>query len=157
MLSFGFCLLLMSGLLLVAYLKIICRPEIPYNIVPQNIRAVFNYEVWTTFTWIIEAHKRLQGEVRCQFICDLYYPSFSCAITHLSALVIDEGRGTSYASLTQVAGGWLPDERGNGWLSGQRSQRAAGHLADLWLRTSHVSQNSLMIGLDQVCSGPLSV
>lgn len=69
---------------------------------------------------------------------------FSWAIIHLSASVIDEGRRTSYASLTQVAGGWLPDERRNRWLPGRRSQRAAGHLADLWLRTSHVSQNFLL-------------
>ncbi len=69
---------------------------------------------------------------------------FSCTIIHLSALIIDEGRRTSSASLTEVAGSWLPDERGNRWLSGQRSQRAAGHLADLWLRTSHASQNFLL-------------
>lgn len=69
---------------------------------------------------------------------------FSCAVIHLSALVIDEGRRTSYASLTQVVGGWLPDERGNRWLLGRRSRRAAGHLTDLWLRTSNVSQNSLL-------------
>lgn len=76
MLSFGVTLSLINGLLLVAYLKIICRSQLLYNTIPQNIRAVFNYKVRTTFTLIMEKHKRLQGEVRCQFICDLYYPSF---------------------------------------------------------------------------------
>lgn len=84
MLSSGFSLLLMSGLLHVAYLKIICWSEMPYNIIPQNIRAVFNYKVRTTFTRIVEKHKGLQGEVRCQFICDLYFSSF---LLHHNSLV----------------------------------------------------------------------
>lgn len=109
MLSFGFTRLLISGLLLVAYLKIICWSVMPYNIVPQNIKAAFNYKVRTTFTWILEKHKRLQGEVRCQFICDLYYPSLFLRHNSLVCLkftVIDEGRRTSYASL-KTSGGRL--------------------------------------------------
>ncbi len=134
MLFFGFTRLFNKWVLLVAYLKIICWSEMPYNVVPQNIRAVFNYKVRTTLTWIMEKHKRLQGEVRCQFICDLYYPSFFLhhnSVVCLKVTVIDEGRRTSYASLTQVAGSWLPDERRNRWLLGQRSWRASGRLADL--------------------------
>lgn len=54
---------LISGLLLVAYLKMICWSEMPYNVIPQNIREVFNYEGRTTFTWIMEKTQRLLGEV----------------------------------------------------------------------------------------------
>lgn len=48
MLSLGFTLLLINGFLFVAYLKIICCSELPYNIIPQIIRAVFNYKLERT-------------------------------------------------------------------------------------------------------------
>lgn len=48
MLSLGFTLLLINGFLFVAYLKIICYSEMPYNIIPQIIRAVFNYKLERT-------------------------------------------------------------------------------------------------------------
>lgn len=54
---------------------------------------------------------------------------FSCATIHLSARVIDEGRRTSYDSLTQVAGGWLPDERQR---DGCQAEGHRGQL-DIWL------------------------
>lgn len=64
--------LLITGLLFVVYLKIICWSETLCNIIPQNIRGVFNYKVRTKFTWIMGERKRLLGAVRCHFICDLY-------------------------------------------------------------------------------------
>lgn len=57
MLSFGFTLWLINGLRLVAYLKVICRSAKPHNIIPQNIRAVFNYKVRAALTRIMENTK----------------------------------------------------------------------------------------------------
>lgn len=54
MLSLGFTRFLINGLFLVAYLKIICCSEMPYNIIPQIIRAVFNYKVETTLAHNLE-------------------------------------------------------------------------------------------------------
>lgn len=77
---------LISRLLLLAYLKIIFLSKMPYNILPLNIRAVFNYKFRTTFTWIMEKAQKTPGRRWCQFICDLYCPSrSSCAIFHLLA------------------------------------------------------------------------
>lgn len=130
------------------YLNIISWYEMPYNIIPQNIRAVFNYKVRKTFTWIMEKHKRLQGNVRCQFICDLYYPSFflchiSLALPHRQSYWWRQ-KNLICSPDTQVACDWLLDERQNRWLPGRRSHRAAGRLADLWPGTSHASQNFLL-------------
>lgn len=84
MLSFDFTRLLISGLLLVAYLKIICWSEMPYNIIPQNIRAVFNYKVRTTFTWIMEKHKGSRENLGDSLSVIYIILPFSCAIIHLS-------------------------------------------------------------------------
>lgn len=139
MLSFAWVSCLISRLLFVAYLKIICWFEMPCNTIPRNIRGVFNYKVRPEFTWTMEEHKRLKGEVRCQFICDLYYSALFLCHNSLVCLLLMK-------ALTDklVAGGWQPDERRNRWLPGRRSQRAAGHLADLWPGTSHVSPNFLL-------------
>ena len=71
-----------------AYLKVSCWSEMAYNIIPQNISGVFNYKARTKFTWVMEEHKRLWGEVRCQFICDLHYPSFSLTHNSLACLKV---------------------------------------------------------------------
>lgn len=118
---------------------------------------VFNYKVGTRFTWITEKHKRLQGDVRCQFICDLYYPSLFLCHNSLVCrdLAVMKARKTSYASLThkwRVAGYQMKEG-----IDGRQAEghvRAAGRLADLWPETSHVCQNFLLdwIKLDMLCT-----
>lgn len=128
MLSFGFTHFLINGLLLVAYLKIICCSEMHYKAIPQNIRAVFNYmELHGSWKNTKDYRGRLDANLSVIYIT----LPLSSAVIHLFALVIDEGRGTSDASVTQVVGRWLPDERRSRWLKGRRSLRAAGHLTDL--------------------------
>ena len=114
----------------------------PCNIIPQNIRAVFNYKVGTTFTWMVEKHKRLEGDVRCQFICDLHYPSCHNSRQRHRLLMKAEEPHTPPWHKWRVAGQEMKDG-----IDGRRAEghgRAAGRLADLWPRNSHVSPNFLL-------------
>lgn len=73
---FCFTLLLINGLVLVAYLKIIYCSEMPYNIMHQNIRAVFNYKVRTTWTQILENTKDSQEQKDANFFYDFVLRRF---------------------------------------------------------------------------------
>lgn len=89
MLSLGFTLLLINGFLFVAYLKIICCSEMPYNIIPQIIRAVFNYKLERT----LEVGKMQESCGRILMPIYLWFIShshFSCEELHMCASVINE-------------------------------------------------------------------
>lgn len=89
MLSLGFTLLLINGFLFVAYLKIICCSEMPYNIIPQLIRAVFNYKLERTLE-VGKMQESCGGILMPIFLWFISRSHFSCEELHMCASVIDK-------------------------------------------------------------------
>lgn len=112
----------------------------PYNIVPQNIRAVFNYKFGTTFSGLVEKYKASWETLDVNLSVIYTAIPFSCAIILicLNVAFIDEG---------------LPDTSGESQMKDRLDGfQAKGHgeQLDIWLTCDlgpYVSQNLCVGGL----------